>query len=171
MTDVGAKRIPCGMRLRPVTCDDHSALYAIYYAAVHHAPGAFYDSAQRSAWAPERGMPSWFTERLSASLALLAEDEDGPAAFMALTTDGCLDFAYAHPRVMGQGVGDALHGEIVARARAMGLSRLHAEASHYARRFLFRHGWTVTRAFKKRKNGAVFDQVEMELRLAPRSEG
>lgn len=158
------------MRLRPATRDDHSALYAIYYGAVHDAPGAFYDQAQRNAWAPQRDMPSWFPQRLSAGLALLAEDEHGPAAFMVLTPSGCLDFAYAHPRVMGQGAADALHDEIVARARGMGLSKLHAEASQYARRFLSRHGWTVARLFQTERNGTVFNQAEMELRLPPQSE-
>jgi putative acetyltransferase len=115
-------------------------------------------------------MPPWFHQRLSGSFTVLSEDADGVRAFMTLSPAGCLDFAYAHPRAMVAGLADAIYDGIIEKAQNPRLSRLHAEASHYARRFLTRRGWSIAGAFEETVGDATFEPVEMEFHLAPNAE-
>ena len=61
---------------------------------------------------------------------------------MTLKADGCIDLAYVAPDAIGQGVAKALYDAILAEAVAVGIPRLHAEASHLARAFFERQGWS-----------------------------
>jgi putative acetyltransferase len=153
-------------RIRPMAADDPPALYVIFFRAVHEGAAGAYNDAQRAAWAPEPAMPADWPRRLADQVTLVAEAKGRPVGFMTLGRDGHLDLAYVLPEAMGSGVAAALHDRLLAEAAALGLTRLDTAASHLARRFFARQGWTVIAEQQIGRRGQKLTNFRMEKRLA-----
>jgi putative acetyltransferase len=133
------------MKIRPFIPADAPALAALFHAAVHTIAAAHYSPAQVGAWAPGVPDPARFVARAGdGRLLLVAVDEAGaPLAYGDLEADGHIDHLFCRPDAAGTGVTAALYAEIEAAARALGLARLHVEASEPARRFFLKQGFAL----------------------------
>ena len=67
----------------------------------------------------------------------------------------------------GKGTADALYSALMARVRDEGLSHLTVTASHLARRFFARHGWTLDRKEDLAADGQIYEVFRMSLDLTP----
>ncbi len=65
---------------------------------------------------------------------------------MTLAAEGYIDLAFVAPDAIGHGIGKALYDAILSEASNLGVPRLHAEASHLARPFFERQGWSVVKS-------------------------
>ncbi len=153
------------LRIRAYRRDDAGPISALFYHAVHDTAAGFYDAEERRAWAPALEPASEWHARLSVLETYVAEDGHGVAGFMTLEPDGHIDFAYVRPDVAGRGVAARLYLHLEARARARGIARLYSEASHLARRFFQRHGWTLNETRTVERNGARLTNHLVEKRL------
>lgn len=153
-------------QIRPYRNDDAQATAQVFFDSVRQGTRAFYDEAQRRAWAPARPEPSGWHQRLASQTALVAERNGRLVGFMTLTSEGCIDLAYVAPDALGQGVGKALYDAILAEAIRRGIPRLHAEASHLARAFFERRGWSVVKAQTVTREGVAIPNFVMEKTLA-----
>lgn len=128
------------MNIRDAGPGDSPLLSALYVRSVQAIGAAAYSAEQVRVWSALA--PS--ADRLDALLAdgrirLVAADDTGrPLAFADLEADGHIHFLYAAPEAAGTGMVAALYAELERRARAAGMTRLHAEASEAARRFFLR---------------------------------
>ncbi|MHC0054068.1 GNAT family N-acetyltransferase [Actibacterium sp. D379-3] len=160
-----ARHLPESM-IRPGRPGDGPAAHALFHAAVHQGAAAFYDDAERRAWAPAGGPPDGWEARLLAGHCRVAQDAAGRmAGFMTLGADGYLDYAYVAPGWMGKGVSDALYDQLEQIARAAGLPVLSTEASHLARRFLSRKGWHTTARQSVIRDSVAITNFRMEKSL------
>lgn len=66
----------------------------------------------------------------------------------------------------GLGVSDALYAVVENRARSQGISLLQADASHLAKLFFLRQGWTVVRENQVDMSGTVLANWIMNKSLA-----
>lgn len=149
-------------RYRP---EDRAACARVFYRAVREGSAAFYDRAQREAWAPSPEPDLTEPDKLGAQLCWVAERGPGGVGFMSLESSGYLDMAFVLPEEMGRGTAAALYAVLQEKARDEGLSRLTVIASHLARRFFARRGWRVDRAENRAANGQIYEVFHMSLDL------
>lgn len=158
-------------RCRPSGAGDVATLAEIFHDAVRIGAAPDYTEAERAAWSPARPDPAAFASRLEGQHVLVAQDRDGGiAGFVSLAPDGTLDMAFVRPGRQRQGIADCLYGRIEAHARAEGMTRLRAFASHLLRPLLLARGWSVVRAGRVRRNGVELENwlMEKDLGLAAR---
>ena len=125
--------------------DDAGVTAQIFFDSIRLGTQAYYDEAQRHAWAPRVPETTKWRTRLKSQTAFVAERNGGIVGFMTMTAEGYIDLAFVAPDVIGHGVGQALYGAILSEALKFGIPNLTAEASHLARAFFERQGWSVVR--------------------------
>jgi len=155
------------MQVRPYRTEDRRAKALVFYRAVREGAAAFYDEAQRAAWAPD-AEPDWDSpDRQLDQWCWVAEDDSGITGFMSLEPGGYLDMAFVLPEVMGRGVAGALYDTLLRTAREHRLDRLTVRASHLARRFFEKQGWHVDAADLLEADGQTYETFLMSLTLGP----
>jgi len=148
---------------------DAEATARIYFDAVRIGAQDYYDEAQRQAWAASvPDTPPW-RARLRSQASFVAERDGAIVGFMTLKPDGCIDLAFVAPEAMGTGVARQLYERLLAEAVAMGLRRLHTEASHLARPFFERQGWSVVKQQTVERDGVALTNFVMEKDLVQRT--
>lgn len=150
------------MKVRALTQGDAEACYALFYDSVHNGTAAFYDKAQRDAWAPTRdGAPFDWSIKLTCGVSLCATKWSKIVGFFTLGADGHIDFAYVAPNEMGKGTAGVLYEACEAEARRLGLTILDTEASHLAKRFFEKRGWQVDARQTVIRNGVGIENFRM----------
>jgi putative acetyltransferase len=139
--------------VRRFAAGDAPACHAVFFRAVREGAAGHYSEDQRRAWAPEAAMPESWPDWLAREATFVAEEGGRIIGFMVLARDGLLDMAFVMPEAMGQGVAGRLLDVVMAEAGARGLTRLHTEASHLARRFFLCHGWVEEARQEVEKRG------------------
>ena len=130
--------------VRPYCAEDRAHAALIFFRAVREGATAFYDAAQRAAWAPDPE-PEWAEpDKLLDQWCWIAERAGQPVGFMSLDHEGYLDMAFVLPEEMGRGTSDALYAALIAHAHMAGLRRLTVTASLQARRFFLKKGWQIS---------------------------
>ncbi|MEM0946917.1 MAG: GNAT family N-acetyltransferase [Pseudomonadota bacterium] len=155
------------LSLRPVANHDTHACLSIYLDAIHNGTSPHYTEAEREAWAPRdaaHDLDAW-ESRLKTGLSFLAEDEAEPVGFITMTGDGYLDLFFVRPIARRNGAAAALYDHLLTAAREKGLTQLTTHASHLARWFLERRGWTVLAPEMVERHGVSLERFEMCLTL------
>jgi putative acetyltransferase len=132
--------------IRPFRDDDAGAAAQIFFDSVRLGTQDYYDEAQRHAWAPRVPETAMWLDRLKPQTVFVAERQGRVVGFMSLTAEGCIGLAYVAPDTIGQGIGKALYDAILSEAENIGVPKLTAQASHLARAFFERQGWSVVKS-------------------------
>lgn len=156
------------IRVRPYRADDRAACATVFYRAVREGTAAFYDQAQREAWAPSP-VPDYSAgpSKLERQWCQVAERGAHLVGFMSLEPSGYLDMAFVLPEEMGKGTAAMLYAALLEKARAEGVPRLTVIASHLARRFFARQGWQVDRPEDLATDGQIYEVFHMSLDMTP----
>lgn len=152
--------------IRLAHCGDMAGLAVLIHTAVHEGAAGAYTPQQRVAWSPAPRSAAAMAERLAGQIILAAEDASGLSGVFTLTEGGEIDFAYVRPDRKGDGLAAKLHDAILGEARRRGLSTLTVQASHIARRFFEKRGWTVVETQTVRPNGVAMENHRMMLKLS-----
>ena len=95
-----------------------------------------------------------------------AAERDGQLVdFMTIDATGYIDLAFVAPQAHGQGVGWRLYAAVEARARKLGATVLTTEASHVARPFFERQGWSILAEQSVVKRGVALTNCRMRTAL------
>ena len=140
---------------RPFRDDDAAATAQIFFDSVRLGTQNYYDEAQRLAWAPRVPETATWLKRLKSQTVFVAERQGRVVGIMTLTAEGCIGMAYVAPDAIGQGIGKALYDAILSEAEIIGVPKLTAEASHLARAFFERQGWSVVKPQTVTRGGDV----------------
>ncbi|MGR3433413.1 MAG: GNAT family N-acetyltransferase [Shimia sp.] len=142
---------------------------ALFHRAVHEGTTARYTPAQRAAWSPRVPGADRFAAKLGACDTWVAVEGDRIVGFMSLLprsgSGAHLGMAFVAPERMGQGVADRLYDALLAHAHREALTRLTVEASHLARAFFLRRGWSVDAAQSVERDGVRIPNVRMSVSL------
>ena len=153
------------IQIRRFSDEDAEATACIFFDSVRLGTQDHYDEVQRRAWAPQvPETPRWL-DRLRSQTTFVAEYEGRVVGFMTVNSDGYIDLAFVAPDVIGKGVGKQLYRSILAEASKMGLGRLYLEASHLARAFFLRQGWSLVREQTVSPHGVQMTNFVMEKHL------
>jgi len=151
--------------VRPFSLADAAPCRAVFYEAVHQGAAKRYSKEQRAAWAPSPDVPPLWGDRLADQITFVGESDDGIEGFFTLNHDGHLDLAFVRPRNMGSGLAGRLYDACFASPHASGLSRAYTEASHLARPFFQRRGWSVICEQEVERFGTLITNFQMETTL------
>ena len=157
------------IRIRPFHVSESWTMRRIMHDAVRTGAAGRYSAAQRAAWSPSARPPAGWDDRLADHITLVAEEvtpeADLPVGFGTIRRDGFLDLFFVTPAQMGKGAAGQLYEALIAAVATHHPERLTARASLYARPFLQRRGWTVTRAFDVEHDGVTLPCFDMERRM------
>lgn len=171
---MGHRRIqttrPSDLSVRRATAQDHVALYRVYYRSVRGGTAAFYNDAQRAAWAPSPHPKYDKPDPNDTLLRWVAEVDGKIVGFMSLTPEGYLDHAFVLPEWMGRGVAQAVYDQLLEWTHRGDVTRLTVHASHLARRFFGKQGWQVDYPEIHAQNGQEFERFFMSLELEKQDE-
>ena len=149
--------------IRSYRAADRNACIKVFYRAVREGTKAFYDQAQRTAWAPTDTPDPDKPDKLLDQWCWVAEAGGTITGFMSLDRQGYLDMAFVLPEVMGNGTAGALYDALLQRARSERFPRLTAHASHLARRFFEKRAWKVDCKEEFAASGQVYERFHMSL--------
>ena len=153
------------LRVRKFVDDDVSATGQIFFDSVRLGAAEYYDERQRNAWAAKVPNDDEWRKRLQSQHSFVAQLDTRLAGFMTLDDHGHIDLAFVVPDLIGKGVARALYERVEAEALRRGIGRLDTEASHMARRFFDRQGWSVVRQQSVAKGDVSLTNFIMEKRL------
>jgi len=153
------------LRVRKFVDDDVSATGQIFFDSVRLGAAEYYDERQRNAWAAKVPNDDEWRKRLQSQHSFVAQLDTRLAGFMTLDDHGHIDLAFVVPDLIGKGVARALYERVEAEALRRGIGRLETEASHMARRFFDRQGWSVVRQQSVAKGDVSLTNFIMEKRL------
>ena len=154
------------MDYRAARPQDAGALAHVFFRAVREGAASAYTCEERAAWAPKEPEAEAWQARIAGLTTVVAEDQSGIVGFMSLNTDdGDLDLAFVLPEAKGTGVAKALYAMIENHARSRKIRRLHTRASHLARPFFERQGWTVQRENQVERQGVTLTNWIMDKTL------
>lgn len=153
------------MTIRDYTPGDAATLVSIFQAAVLEGSAPAYDTRQRRAWAARLDSAAALHDRLAPQTCLVAQSEGRIQGFIALEASGHLDMLFVRPDQRRTGTAGALHDTLLDHAMAAGHAGLSVHASHLARRFLEKRGWTYVRTETVNLHGVTLEHHYMMLQL------
>lgn len=156
------------MPLRPYRDSDLTAVVELFTASVHGLAAPGYDAAQREAWAPRPPDPEAWRTRLAGLRAVVAEDDGGPAGFVAYSEGGHVDLLYVAPGQARRGVASRLLAHAEAALAATGVRELTTEASLVARPFFEARGYHVVDEQTVERGGVALPRLAMRKTLPAR---
>jgi putative acetyltransferase len=137
----------------------------LFTDSVHELAAAYYDAAQRDAWAPRPPDPAHWRARLAHGITLLADENGVLLGFLVFDTNGYIDMLFTSPRAPRRGVAGALYREAEYRLRAQGVTVLTTDASLAAEPFFARHGFDLVERQRVERGGQWFDRALMRKSL------
>ncbi len=148
--------------IRPYRAGEAEALHGVFFKTVREGTASHYSERQRRAWAVTDKMPDQWNARLGDQFTLVATVEGRIVGFMSLRHGGYVDLAYVLPEHKGFGIGTQLYDGIEAEANNRGEPKLTTEASHLARPFFKRQGWTEIEKQIVERHGVTLENFRME---------
>lgn len=154
------------MRIEPYSPSRALEIADLFHAAVHAVDSSIYTPEQKEAWAPTPPDYTRWAERLDTKRPFMAIIGDRVAGFMELDPDGHIDCTYTHPDLQRQGVASALYEHLLAEAARRKMTLLYVDASHGARPFFERRGFSMVSQHEVHRNGVTLTNFSMEKYLS-----
>jgi putative acetyltransferase len=141
----------------------------IYRDAVLNGTAPHYTAREAAAWAPAGLDTSEWTIRLVEGATWIAATGEDAQGFITLAPRGHLDLFFVRPAARPLGTAALLYDRLLAAAREQGHPRLTTDASHLARRFLERRGWSVRQEERAMRNGIWLTRFRMTVDIQDRA--
>ena len=150
------------MTVRGFHSYDAAAVARVFREAVLITGAAAYTPEQLRVWANAADDEAALAQRLTHGTTLVAEDNDGiVAAFGQREPAGHIAYLYCAPRFGRQGVASRIFRPLESTAMTEGIPRLTTDASHGARPFFTRHGFTEVRSERVSRGGVELERFLM----------
>lgn len=131
------------MKIRRFQLGDETALFQVYFSAIHHVAAADYTSEQVQAWAPaDMDMVLW-ANRMRAIRPFIAELDGEAVGYADVQHDGYIDHFFVSGTHGRRGIGRSLMERIHEEAKLLGLTELTSDVSKTAEPFFAIHGFHV----------------------------
>jgi len=134
--------------IRRYRSGDATALWGVYFSAIHQVAAADYSPEQISAWAPESvdsaDQAKW-AERMFGISPFVAERDGEIVGYADVQPNGYIDHFFVAGGAARQGVGSHLMEHLHAAATSAGLEVLFSDVSVTAKPFFERWGFVVER--------------------------
>ena len=122
---------------------DHSTIAEIFTSAIHEIASEVYSQEQCLAWSAREANYAYWEKRCELKRPFIAVTESEISGFLELDPDGHIDCAYINPKFKRQGIMTRLVQHAINTCFALGINRMHVEASICARPMLEQIGFTL----------------------------
>lgn len=153
------------MIIRARTEADRTGCHEVFFRAVREGAKDHYSEAHRKAWAREEKPDLSQPDRFAGKPGWVAVEDGQIAGFLIMGEGDYLDMLFVLPERMGTGVAGALYDHMLGWARGNAFERLKTHASHLARPFFARRGWSVLEREFHPAHGLEFERFHMALPL------
>lgn len=150
---------------------DETALFHVYFTAIHELASHDYSHEQIAAWAPANFDMVLWANRIQAIqpfVALLGNDIVG---YADMQPDGYIDHFFVSGSRPRQGIGTRLMSRIHEEAASLGLSELRSRVSKTAQPFFALHGFRIVERGFPIVRGVALENALMRKGLAPPPRG
>ena len=153
------------LQIRRFREGDESALWRVYFSAVHRIAVRDYTQAQIDAWAPVDPDTAAWTERIRRIDPFVAERDGEIVGYADLQPSGYIDHFFVsgmHPR---EGIGTLLMRRLHEEAARLGVTGMSADVSRTAQPFFARHGFRIVEQRQPVRRGVVIPNALMHKAL------
>lgn len=133
----------CAMKIRRFADGDETALFSVYFSAIHEIASRNYTQAQINAWAPIDMDRERWAKRMQDIRPFVVELHGEIVGYGDLQADGYIDHFFVsghHPR---KGIGSLLIDRVHQEAKALGLKEMTSNVSVTAQPFFEHYGFHV----------------------------
>lgn len=127
-------------RYRP---GEETALFSVFYSAVHQIASRDYSTEQVQAWAPEDMDADLWAARIREINPFVAELDGKIVGYADLQANGYIDHFFVSGEHARRGVGTALMQHLIREAKAAGLTEMTSHVSRTAQAFFESFGFIV----------------------------
>ena len=157
------------LTIRSFQKKDLSEIKALFVNTVHHINIRDYSQEQVDAWAPKSDGGIQWEDRIHPHNGFVALLEGRIVGFATLDEKGYIDFLYVHHQHQASKIGTYLYTRLEIEAEELGISKLTTHASHTAKPFFEKMGFTVIAPNAVIKNGVRLENWILEKRLTERA--
>lgn len=150
------------IRIRPYKPVDAWQLTEIFYNSVHGIDARYYSLQELNAWAPLPVDYLHWRERFDSHTVWVAELDGEPVGFTCMESDGYIDWLYIHSDYQRRGVARSLYNHLETLAREQEIQRLSVHASHVAKPFFEKRGFTTLQRCSVERLGVALHNWRME---------
>lgn len=142
-------------------------LFLVFYSSVHSVGCAkHYDKAQREAWAQSEYDEKKWCDRIAPIAPYIVFCEGQVIAYGDIQADGYIDHFFVHGDFQGCGVGTALLGYLLERAKSTAKAQtVYSNVSLCAQALFTRFGFELIKRQQVKMRTAILENVFMELKL------
>ncbi|MBD7959128.1 GNAT family N-acetyltransferase [Comamonas avium] len=154
------------MNIRRFRNGDESALFCVFYSAVHDTASQDYTPEQVDAWAPADIDPELWAGHMRALLPFVVEHEEEIVGYADIQPNGYIDHFFISGPYARQGVGTLLMKHIQKEAQLLGIAEMTSDVSKTAEPFFLRHGFQVVKRGFPIRRGVTLQNALMRKKLA-----
>lgn len=152
-------------RIRRYNPGEESALFNVYFTAIHLVASREYSPEQIQAWAPPDLDTILWEEKIRAINPFVAELKGELVGYADLQASGYIDHFFVSGNHARCGIGTSLMEHLLEEARLVGLPELTSDVSRTAQPFYEKFGFVVVEHRKPQLRGVIVPNAFMRLRL------
>ena len=154
------------MNIRRFGNGDESALFRVFFSAVHDTASQDYTTEQVDAWAPADIDPELWAGHMRALQPFVVEHEEEIVAYADIQPNGYIDHFFVSGSYARQGIGTLLMKHIQEEAQLLGIAEMTSDVSKTAEPFFVRHGFQVVKRGFPIRRGITLQNALMCKKLA-----
>ena len=150
-----------GVSIRRLREGEESALFDVYYSAIHLIASHDYSPEQVQAWAPRDLDPDLWRTRVREINPFVAELNDELVGYADVQSTGYIDHFFVSGRHARMGIGSMLMRQVLSEASEQGLIELTSNVSRTAQPFFKRFGFEVVEQLFPERRGVIIPNALM----------
>jgi putative acetyltransferase len=131
------------IHIRRFQAGEETALFEIFYSAVHLIARRDYTAEQIDAWAPRDLDPLRWEKRIRAINPFVAEINGDRVGYADIQPSGYIDHFFVSGRHPRRGIGSVLMNRLLQEAESLGAPILTSDVSRTAQPFFAKFGFVV----------------------------
>lgn len=131
------------MHIRNYREDEASALFEVYFSAIHLVAIEYYTGEQIQAWAPKDLDPGLWRAKMREIQPYVVELDGQPVGYADLQPNGYIDHFFVSGRHPRRGIGSLLMTHLVAEAKSRDIKVLTSDVSRAAQTFYRKFGFEI----------------------------
>ena len=153
------------MNIRRFINGDETALFRVFFSAVHDTASRDYTPEQVDAWAPADIDPDLWAGHMRALRPFVVEHEKEIVGYADLQPNGYIDHFFVSGSYALQGIGTLLMKNIQKEAQLLGIDEMTSDVSKTAEPFFVRHGFQVVKRGFPIRRGVTLQNALMRKQL------
>ena len=153
------------MNVRRFINGDETALFRVFFSAVHDTASRDYTPEQVDAWAPAHIDPDLWAGHRRALRPFVVEHEKEIVGYADLQPNGYIDHFFVSGSYALQGIGTLLMKNIQKEAQLLGIDEMTSDVSKTAEPFFVRHGFQVVKRGFPIRRGVTLQNALMRKQL------